>query len=272
VPRADKLEFTQRLLDICQKEKVNVIIPCTDHEVLPLSLKREEFLAQCIRISVSPPETIRICRDKWLTYLTLNKYLPIAKSALPDNLEDALRIVGLPAVIKPRAGWGARDVYTVNTIEEARILIKRVDNPLLQERLLGDEYTIDGLADTEGKFLCAIPRKRIDTRYGLSIRGVTVKDSELIELGEKLTKHLKLVGLFNFQVRKYCGRISIFEINPRFAGTGILSVMAGVNLPAIAVKNLCGMEIPLSFDFQDGLFITRYVEDCFVTKEMLVHN
>jgi len=270
VPRADKPEFTQRVLDICKKEAVNVLIPCTDHEVLPLSLKRAKFLEQGIRISVSPPETIRVCRDKWLTYLTLNKHLPMSKSALPDNLMDALQFVGLPVVIKPRAGWGTRDIYIANTISEARILVKKVANPLLQECLSGEEYTVDCLANKDGKGLCVVPRKRIATRFGMSIRGVTVKDNELIELGETLMESLKFVGLFNFQARKHNGKATIFEINPRFAGTGILSVMAGVNLPALAVKDLCGMEMPTSFDFQDGLFITRYMEDCFVTKEMLV--
>jgi len=268
VPSANDPGFVQKLLDICKKEKVGVILPCTDHEVLPLSLKKERFIEEGIQVAVSPPETIKTCRDKWITYLNLSKYLPIAKSALPNpNLKDALQFVGLPVLIKPRAGWGAREIYEAHTLEEAEILLRRVNNPLLQEWLDGEEYTVDGLADKDGRLMCIVPRRRIKIWAGLSLQGVTVRDEELVKLGKQIIESLTIIGPFNFQVRKSNGKSFIFEINPRFAGTGILSVKAGVNLPALIAKNLCGIGMSVSFDFKEGLIITRYMEEVYTSIE-----
>lgn len=85
--------------------------------------------------------------------------------------------------------------------------------------------------------------------------------------GKKITKYLKIVEPLNFQVRKSNGEFGIFEINPRFAGTGILSVKAGVNIPFLAVKEICNMGIPTNIDFDEGLVVSRYFGQVFFRIE-----
>jgi len=169
----------------------------------------------------------------------------------------------LPAIVKPRLGWGSRDIHKVKNVEEARIVISRIREPLIQTWMQGEEYTVDGLTDRYGKVICIVPRRRIKVLSGLSLQGITVRDKKLIELGEKITEYLKIVGPFNFQVIKIDGEPKIFEINPRFAGTGILSVKAGVNIPLLAVKEACNMRITTNIDFDEGLVVSRYFEEVF---------
>jgi carbamoyl-phosphate synthase large subunit len=264
VPRADHPNYIPELINLCRREKVDVVFPCTDAELEKLSISKIEIAKSGTKIVISPAETIRVCRDKWLTYHHLNKYLPMVKSSLPDvGIEKALQFTGLPAIIKPRLGWGSRDIHKVESAEEAQIVISRIHKPIIQTWMQGEEYTVDGLTDRYGKVICIVPRRRIKILSGLSLQGITVRDKKLIELGEKITRCLNIVGPFNFQVRKINGEPKIFEINPRFAGTGILSVKAGVNIPLLAVKEACNMRITTNIDFDEGLVVSRYFEEVF---------
>lgn len=264
VPRTTHPNYISEIINICRREKVHVIFPCTDAELEILSISKTKIAKSGVRIIISPVETIRICRDKWLTYHHLHRYLPIVKSSLPDaGIQEALEFTGLPAIIKPRQGWGSRDIHKVESAEEARFVISRIQKPIIQTWMQGEEYTVDGLADRSGKAIYIVPRRRIKILSGLSLQGITVRDKRLIELGKKITQYLKIVGPFNFQVRKISGEPKIFEINPRFAGTGILSVNAGVNIPFLAVKEACNMKVPTNIDFDEGLVVSRYFEEVY---------
>jgi carbamoyl-phosphate synthase large subunit len=264
VPNGDHADFIPEIINICLKEKVDVIFPSTDSELEKLSVSRDKIAELGTKTIISPPETIKICRDKWSTYRSLNEHLPLIKSALPTiGIEKALQLTGLPAIIKPRHKWGSRQVYKVNSVNEAKSVICSVDEPIIQSWLEGEEYTVDGLADKYGKAMCLVPRRRIKIFSGLSFQGMTVRDEELIKIGQQITEHLKIMGPFNFQAKKIGGEAKIFEINPRFAGSGILSVEAGVNIPVLAVKEICNMNIPKNIDFREGVVLSRYFDEVF---------
>lgn len=268
VPEAKSRNYLERIFSIAKKKKVNLIFPGTDHEILPLSEKKDIFCKIGTKIIVSCPETIKICRDKWLTYKTFKNILPIVKSFLPkENLDLIIRSLGLPLIVKPRFGWGSRGIYRADSSLEFKAFLKKVKKPIIQKWLDGQEYTVDGLVSEKGKFICVVPRERIATLAGVSCQGITVRDKELIKLGKRLVENLKIRGPFNFQVKKERNKYFIFEINPRFAGTGILSTAAGVNIPALAVKDILGMKIPKKIDFKENVRITRYIEDVFISKK-----
>lgn len=264
VPQADHPKYISEIINICRRENVDIIFPCTDAELEILAISKTKIAEVGTKIIISSLKTIRICRDKWLTYYHLSKYLPMATSALPDDgIDKALKFTGLPALVKPRLGWGSRQTYKVNTVEEARIVIDNIQKPVIQMWLEGEEYTVDGLTDKHGKVICIVPRRRIKVLGGISFQGITVRDKELIELGKKIAANLKLCGPFNFQVKKINGEPKIFEINPRFAGTGVLSVKAGVNIPLLAVKEISNMKIPTNINFMEGLVVSRYFKEVF---------
>ncbi len=268
VPNAENPNYVPKIVEICHTENVNVIFPCTDPELEKLSTSIDEVTNSGVKVIICPSRTIKICRDKWLTYEHLSCHLPMAKSALPDKgIEKALQFTGLPAVIKPRKGWGSRQIAKIESIEEARILLTRIPAPVIQTYLTGAEYTVDCLADRNGKVICVVPRLRVKILGGISFQGITVRNEDLIELGKEVAKHLKFIGPFNFQVIKNCEEAKIVEINPRFSGTGILSVMAGANIPYLALRDICNMRIPSQVDFEDGLILSRYFEETYVKSK-----
>ncbi|RLG57683.1 MAG: hypothetical protein DRN88_02250 [Candidatus Hydrothermarchaeota archaeon] len=269
VPLANKPSYVPTMIEICKKERIDVVLPCTDHELLPLAMSMEDFGRVGSKVIVSPLDTINTCRDKWLTYTALHNKLPIVRSALPnnDNLEKALQFVHLPAILKPRGGHGSKNIYKINSLDDAYNFIKYIPNPVIQAWIDGREYTVDCLADKEGKILCVVPRVRIETIAGFSSVGMTVRNDKLIRIGKELGRLLKFVGPFNFQVRERDGEPHIIEINPRLAGSANISLEAGVNLAGITVRNALNMDIPDRIDFKDGIIVLRYIENIVITKD-----
>jgi len=267
LPYGGSPNYLSEVIDLCRKENINAIFPGTDAELEKLAASREE-LAKCgAKVIISPFETIQICRDKWLTYNHFSKAVPIVRSALDEEgIESALSFTGLPAAVKPRIGWGAKQVYKVKSVSQAEILIKDISKPIIQTWLEGEEYTVDCLADKTGRVVCVVPRRRIKIFSGLSFEGVTVKDQKLIELGAKIAAEVPLYGPFNFQAKNVDGKPVIFEINPRFSGSGILTVKAGANIPLLAVQDAFGGKIPSEVGFDEGVVFSRYFDEVFFKK------
>lgn len=59
--------YIANLLEICEKDKIDILIPTIDTDLLILSENKAEFEKIGTRVLVSSPEMISICRDKNLT-------------------------------------------------------------------------------------------------------------------------------------------------------------------------------------------------------------
>ena len=65
---------------------------------------------------------------------------------------------------------------------------------MVQQVCAGEEFSIDVFCDLDGRCLNAIPRTMIESKGGESIRGMTIKDWELIEHGRRVAEALGIVG------------------------------------------------------------------------------
>ena len=98
-----------------------------------------------------------------------------------------------------------------------------------QEIIEGEEYTIDILCDFNSNPIYIIPRKRLDVESGVSVKGVTIFDAQIIKYCEKIVEKLKPIGIINIQCFKNDDKIYFIEINPRIAGGSSLSFAASDN-------------------------------------------
>lgn len=269
VPQASDLQFLAKMQEILSKEKVDIILPCTDHELLPLSENKEEFEKRGTYTIVSDKETIVTCRDKWRTYNVLNPFVPMPETFLPENIKDtkAFSNMKFPLVVKPRSGWGSRQFFVADNKSELHVFCAKIEDPLIQQSLDGSEYTVDVLCDMKGKVLCAIPRLRIELIAGLSSKGKTVENADLEELAKRIGEKMNFRGPFNFQA-KGSPELKVFEVNPRLAGSAILSIKAGVNITYLSVQLALNEDIEIP-QFQKDVTMVRYFEELFdwnVTK------
>ncbi|MFH1563809.1 MAG: ATP-grasp domain-containing protein [Nitrospirota bacterium] len=266
VPKADAPDYIPVLLEICKKEKVNAILPAVDEELIVLANHRDEFKEIGVFVVVANKEVIETCLDKFKTYrFFVENNIPTPTTA--DALKVNLKTVTYPKIIKPCFGRGQQDVYKVNNQRELDFFREYVKKPLLQDYIEGQEYTIDLLADFNGKVLCLVPRKRLGVESGVSIKGITTYKKEIIALCLEIVKKLGITGPANIQCFMAGDKIFFTEINLRLAGGVALSIAAGSNILVNLVKLLKGEKVNESLDFEENLLMLRYWAEEFIEKD-----
>lgn len=262
VPKYRKQEYISTLLDICKKEKVDILIPLFENEFPILDKNRDKFKEIGTFLMLSDKRVLSICNDKWTTYqFFTDNNINTPKSYL--NIEDCMKKI--PLFIKPRQGMGSKHSYRVNNIKELNFYFELIDNPIIQDYVEGTEYTIDCICDLEGNVISAVPRERIEVRSGEVSKSRTVRDFDIINAVIDLCKKLKVVGPVTIQCIKDCDdNIRFIEINPRFGGGVPLSFEAGVNYGQILKDIVKGKDIqPIIGEFKE-LTMLRYDEAVFI--------
>src|SRR6476646_3261675 len=64
VPLADDPGYTEKLLQICNEQKIDVLLPLFTKELFPLSVHNQAFEQHCSSVLVSSAEAISISNDK----------------------------------------------------------------------------------------------------------------------------------------------------------------------------------------------------------------
>ena len=68
VPRVSEAGYVDTLLEICHRERVNLLIPLFEPEFLLLDERRQEFESKGTFMLLSNRQVIETCKDKLLTY------------------------------------------------------------------------------------------------------------------------------------------------------------------------------------------------------------
>jgi carbamoyl-phosphate synthase large subunit len=244
VPRVKDPSFVGALKAICEREKVDVVAPILDFELdmfAELAPKLRQELG--VRVISNSPETVALARDKRRSCAAV----AAAGVATPTSYEgDAIASAPLPLFVKPNVGAGSSGATAVRTREElAQALSAAGKEPLVQQLIEGDEYTVDLVVAPDGNVLAVAPRVRLEVRAGQSYKGRTVDDPVVAEAARKCALAHRMTGQGNVQLikSKHDGRAYFVEVNPKFAAAMGLTIGAGLNLPLVYVKLALGMPI-----------------------------
>ncbi len=264
VPLATDPGYVTEILAICAAQRVGLVVPTIDDELIPFAAAAPTFAAAGIAVAVSGVATTTICNDKYETCRTLaRKGIAAAASFLPDDLPETPRF---PLFIKPRFGRGSVAAYGIRDARELAFFLGYVPEPVVQEHLDGPEYTIDVLCDFSGRLLSIVPRERLVIRAGVTDRGRTVKDAQLMALAESCTEALPCAGPINIQCRIVNGVPTVFEINARFSGGIPLTIEAGADFPRMLVDLVRGTPVaPAIGAFRADVWMTNYEASVFLT-------
>ncbi|OQX84413.1 MAG: hypothetical protein B6D63_04715 [Candidatus Latescibacteria bacterium 4484_7] len=267
VPSIEDEEFFPVLEEIIVREKIDLVIPCLDTFLIPFARRRADIERLGAKVMTSPTEALELSRDKWEMYTRLEGKVPQPKSSIDPSIIDELRY---PIFIKPRDGSGSINAFKVENREEAEFYLSRISNPIIQEYLPGREYTVDCIADMNGRLLSASPRLRIRTKSGICTISKTVSNALLEEAAGKITEEIPVNGPFFFQAKEdESGLPKLTEINIRLAGTMALTTRAGVNIPLTAVRIFLGQKTPPIGRTKKGLYLARYWEEIYFSETQL---
>lgn len=267
VPRVDDPHYIDRLLDICDRHQIDLLIPLIDTELNLLSLHEQRFRDRGVTVLISSAAVNDICYGKKKTGLF---FQTIGIKAPKIYQLDEVRDRDFPVIIKPNQGSASVGVHQIKNRAELNFFANYIEDPIIQELISGDEYTIDVLVNFQGKAISIVPRLRLETRAGETSKGTTVKNPALIAAAKYIVESLPgAIGCVTVQCfLQPNGEIVSIEINPRFGGGYPLAYRAGADFPLWLFQLCAGKNPQVAIDqWEDGLSMLRYDDAIFVKAE-----
>jgi carbamoyl-phosphate synthase large subunit len=271
VPSCRHPEFIPSILENCSKRSIDLVIPTIDPELPVYAAHRDAFSEIGTTVGVSTPEVVAITFDKVSTHEWLvDKGFPTVKQYSVGEGDVGSNGLPFPLLVKPRRGSASIGVAIVEDPRQLEVATQAGDF-VAQTIASGNEHTIDVLTDRSGRCVCAVPRRRLETRSGESSKGITVRSNELISLAERLCDALPgPYGPLTIQVfvDDSTGDLSVVEINPRFGGGFPLSWEAGARYPQWMIEEILGLPSTASSSaWKSGLVMLRWDEGVFVSAD-----
>lgn len=232
-------EFLERFIDIYD---VDIVFPGTQHELEKVSLLRDKKPI----IATLPSRFAHLCTDKVATCKSLERYgiaLP-----LTCDLDAYLKVrpfVG-PVIVKPNHSSSSRRIFrfaNFNEVEEAiSSKVINSDGMLVQQRLIGDEFTSGAYIDKYTKEIQILTFKRTLTPDGATGYGEIFHSPEITEYVEDICLAFIDMGLdfghMNVQFILTTEGPVLFEINGRLSSTEAPKAHFGFNSCAAYVANI----------------------------------
>jgi carbamoyl-phosphate synthase large subunit len=260
LPHSSAPDFIARLSEVVKREEASLIVPLIDPDLAPLSRGIGELQRAGSRVLVSEIRAIDVCRDKmkFAGFLAAENLPSPRTSATGD-------VTGFewPLVVKPRNGSSSQNVFKVQTRNELEFFWKYVPEPIVQEFIAGDEFTVDVFSDWAGTPLAAVPRKRLKVRAGEVSVGRVQRDPEIEALAMEVAARLRTVGPVNVQIIRRAGGNFVTELNPRFGGGTPLSIEAGAPFVEWALAMADGQPLRPAGEIRDGLTMMRFEDSIF---------
>jgi carbamoyl-phosphate synthase large subunit len=257
VRRVDDPDYVASLRDLVRAHDVRLVVPLTDLDQTTLARHRDEL--EPALVLLPPLDVVDAMSDKYLAHVAFEERgIASPPTWLPDGIPDAL---DLPVLVKARQGFGSRHIYRAETRAQLDFHLGHTPVPsIVQACCRGEEFSVDVLCDFEGRCLNAIPRTMIESKGGESIKGMTVKDPELIDAARMVAEALPIWGPANIQLfREPSGRLEVTDVNPRFGGGFPLPLAAGSHYPELAIALANGERPdPRLGDFREGVVMTRF--------------
>jgi carbamoyl-phosphate synthase large subunit len=266
VPRVTDTDYCHALLGICLQNKIKLIIPTIDTELIPLAENADLFIKNGITPVISTIDIIRICRDKRKLFGFFDSL------EFPRTMEIDFDKPEFPIFVKPYDGSssvGIKIVYTSSQLEQNSFR----DDKLIFLKYLDPkdytEYTIDLYFDKNSKLKCAVPRERIEVRTGEVSKSITRRDT-LYETICSIFEYCRgFAGCITLQVfrNNITHLILGIEINPRFGGGYPLSYFAGANYPEFIIREyILNQNIDFFDKWEANMLMIRYDD------EILIHD
>jgi carbamoyl-phosphate synthase large subunit len=257
VPPGSSDEYPDTILELVEREGVDVVLPQSSFDLQALAGARDRFP---VPVLVSGPDTIHRSNDKAESYALLQRigvptveFRRVAGAREVDAAARELGYPGQPVCFKPVFSSGSRGFRILDpTVDRAHQLLHerpgsvamRLEEALellpeeggtellVMELATGGERTIDGIADGSSIVL-GHPKTREAMRAGLAMYFVTLEDAGLMEIAARIVRELAIEWFFNIQL---VGE-HVIEVNPRIS---TVVYQEDLNLPWLGIKRALG--------------------------------
>lgn len=291
VPKAKDPSYCDVVLDICEKEKVDIVIPTMSAELIPLLDNIDRFKERNIIVSISNRKSIEITNNKLKFYEFMKENnLPMVDFYPVHNVEEvkeAFKKLDYPnkaVCVKALESSGSRGIriidpsksrfdilfnekpnsFYISYEELIEILSQKDEMPQMvaMQAIPGEEFSVDLVADN-GKVLYMCARQSNTIIASIPQAATLFKDEKAYKICEDVVRILGIDGNadFDFKYDKDNNPI-LMEVNPRIAATMAIFKAGGMNLPYLRIKQLLKEDLP-KVDVKYGVKMVRRYLDMF---------
>lgn len=290
IPKAGDDSFIDSVLNICIKEKVDVVVPIVTKELWQFSRNIGRFDEIGTKVSVMKYDQLYKVIDKGRLFAGLKEIgVPTAQYYMVDDAESmfsAIDKLGYPAkgvCLKMTDGNGSRGIRMLDTPEndynrffndkpdshyvsydhlKTIFTGKSIPKMMVMELLPGAEYSVDAVAES-GKVIAMVCRRGLKVVSSNQVECIIEKNDVIEEMCNTVIEKLGLNGQFGFDLK--CtkdGVPYILEMNPRLTAGIVACAAAGCNLPYIEITRLLDEELP-EYIIKYGTLMTRHWQEDF---------
>jgi carbamoyl-phosphate synthase large subunit len=263
-------DFISEILQHCVDEKIQIIIPTIDTELLLYAQNIELFRNIGVTVVIPSIDFVTMARDKRKTI----QYFSALGLKCPKtwySLEESQNFI-YPLIAKPVDGSCSTGLKIIDSPKKLEQLETEQFSYLFQEHINGNEYTVNCYYEN-GQLCTAIPHKRVKTRSGEVLFGETQRITALTDVAKKLAMGtIRLDGVICFQAfyndNSNGDDYKLIEINARFGGGYPLCDMSGGYFAKWILQRKITGTSEASDDFwESGVRMLRYDAAVFYKTE-----
>ena len=194
MPAAKSVDFEDRVIELCRKHRIDLVIPIVDYEFFGWCEVAASLREMGTRVVISPRQALCQCIEKDKTHEYFRSLgVPAIPTCRTGEIADPAALA-FPVYLKPRCGRASLDNYKADNLDEYQVVVRKVPDALVQPFTRGVEVTIDTLSDLDGRFLAASPRVRLEVKSGQAYRSRTFADPDLTATAKRIVEGLPLLA------------------------------------------------------------------------------
>jgi predicted ATP-grasp superfamily ATP-dependent carboligase len=249
----DPDQLADAVIEMAQRYRPAVVVPGHDGTIEVLRARRGE-VERHTRVALPSEPALQIAVSKPLT-LALAADLGIGvprgvQVTTVDQVTDAIREVGLPAVLKPTQSWvhrrnGRFRALSVLVVDErtARDAVGRAEQAGAGASYIAQQW-LPGSREAVSLFFAGnrvvarftqVAHRMMPPLGGSSVvRESIPSPPDVADAAERLIRAVELEGYSEIEFRRdAAGRPMLMEINPRLSASVEIAVRAGVDFPLL---------------------------------------
>lgn len=268
-------EWLDRVLQLLVKYEFDLVIPCTDPNIIAFNHNREIFSQY--RIAIPPAKAMPVFFDKEITHSTCEDLaIPVLRAARLDRFgspDEVQSEYGLPVVIKPRRSvWDdcvadKEKVAIVESVEQLRLVWAGIAD---RSRYLAEKH-FDGFGvgisviASHGEILQAFQHRRLrEGKGGCSSYRISERvNQDMLKACTSLCAHTGHTGvcMFEFRADKSQQNWILLETNARFWGSMPLSLSLGFDFPNLLYDLLVDGTVHPPVNYRVGMRSRNFMLD-----------
>jgi carbamoyl-phosphate synthase large subunit len=249
----------ENLLEVIDTKKIDIVLPFLDYATIISARLKKLTEDNDVFIPVSDEKICEVFFNKSIA----NEW------CIQNGINVPSDISKFPLIAKPINGSASKGILVLETYAELNNISNK-ENYLIQQFVKGEEYSVDVYVSIQDKKIVSIvPRIRLETQGGESIKSITIKEKRLIDFGREIIEKSGLVGPLTLQMIEDSDTKELYfmEINPRFGGAVLNSIFSGANSPKYIINDFYKIKNIYNEDWTDKfLMIRRFSEHYRICK------